>query len=350
MNKKLKKITSLLLFTTFLMGSQMSVAAAPEIMADGTVFDAEYYAQSNPDVVVALGTDVTTLYNHYVSNGKAEGRLAYNPSVDVSAMTNSAAYAVAVDATLRSTDSTYLELKTALPGSYVTFGSYEQDNNMSNGQEPIEWLVLENDGESLFLLSKYVLDAQPYSTAFNVQERKAYPITWEQCSLRAWLNSTFYTTAFNAGEQLRIETSLLDNSISYDSFFKEGITGGNDTFDKVFILSHREIEKYFPLNEIYFYPDGGQMDYNSALRVQATPYAVAQGAVVYTRKEADKTTELLGYLREDAIGYVQWVATRTPDYAYQNWIILTSPFGAYGYRMATHTDICERPAMRISIK
>lgn len=350
MKRKITNALSLLLFTSFFLGSQMSVSAEPAIMTDGTVFDAEYYAQNNPDVVAALGTDMATLYNHYVSNGKAEGRLAYNPMLDVSTIIDVATYAATIDATLRPTDSSYLELKTALPGSYVTFGAYEQDNIKSNGQEPIEWLVLENDGENLFVVSKYALDAQRYSTASDPITREPYPITWEQCNLRAWLNSTFYTASFNPGEQMRIQTSLLDNSISNDPGYKEGITGGNDTYDKVFILSCKETEKYFPLVERYYYPDGGHMDYTSALRVQATPYAIAQGAEVFTRKEADRTTSLLGYLREDAIGYVNWVATRTPGYWDQYWITLTSPFGAYGYRVATCTDICTRPAMRINIK
>jgi hypothetical protein len=43
------------------------------------VFDADYYAQNNPDVVQALGTDANALYSHYVNFGKTEGRLPYAP-------------------------------------------------------------------------------------------------------------------------------------------------------------------------------------------------------------------------------------------------------------------------------
>ena len=50
--------------------------AAPKTMADGTVFDAEFYAATYPDVVAVLGTDEALLYQHYVTNGKAEGRMA----------------------------------------------------------------------------------------------------------------------------------------------------------------------------------------------------------------------------------------------------------------------------------
>ena len=61
----------------------LSALAAPEVMPDGNVFDAEYYADNNQDVVNALGTDKTLLYQHYVMFGKAEGRLPYDPSVEI---------------------------------------------------------------------------------------------------------------------------------------------------------------------------------------------------------------------------------------------------------------------------
>jgi uncharacterized protein YkwD len=56
--------------------------AAPEIMPDGTVFDGEYYAENNPDVVAAMGTDTAALYAHYQVCGKTEGRLATAASAD----------------------------------------------------------------------------------------------------------------------------------------------------------------------------------------------------------------------------------------------------------------------------
>ena len=56
------------LFTT------MDMQAAPKTMPDGTVFDAEFYAETYPDVKDAVGSDETALYDHYVNYGKAEGR------------------------------------------------------------------------------------------------------------------------------------------------------------------------------------------------------------------------------------------------------------------------------------
>ena len=46
------------------------VQAAPRKMQDGGIFDADYYAQNNPDVVKAYGTtDPSTLYSHYENFG-----------------------------------------------------------------------------------------------------------------------------------------------------------------------------------------------------------------------------------------------------------------------------------------
>lgn len=56
---------------------QITSQASPKKMSDGGIFDAEYYAEQNPDVVAAVGTSEAALYNHYETVGKSEGRLPY---------------------------------------------------------------------------------------------------------------------------------------------------------------------------------------------------------------------------------------------------------------------------------
>ncbi len=43
-------------------------------------------------------------------------------------------------------------------GDVIYFGSYEQDNNLSNGKEEIEWIVLAKENRKALLISKYALD------------------------------------------------------------------------------------------------------------------------------------------------------------------------------------------------
>ena len=66
----------------------MSVMAAPKTMPDGTLFDAEYYAANNPDVVAAFGTSEAALYSHYQTFGRREGRLPVAPPAQNPASTS----------------------------------------------------------------------------------------------------------------------------------------------------------------------------------------------------------------------------------------------------------------------
>ena len=122
-------------------------------------------------------------------------------------------------------------------GNYVTFGHYEQDNNTSNGKEAIEWLVLDVQGNKVFLVSRYNLDVQPYN-------KTSGSVTWEKCTLRTWLNNDFLNSAFTANEQRAILTTNVDNSSS-QGYSGWNTSGGNNTQDKVFLLSYAEAWKYF---------------------------------------------------------------------------------------------------------
>ena len=82
-------------------------------------------------------------------------------------------------------------------GDTVTFGKYEQDITYAqDGKEDIEWTVLDIQGDSYLLISKYGLDAKPFN--FQQEEDSENPnyVTWETCSLREWLNNDFLNMAF----------------------------------------------------------------------------------------------------------------------------------------------------------
>ena len=49
-------------------------------------------------------------------------------------------------------------------GDTVVFGHYEQDNDLSNGKEPIEWIVVTRYGNRYLLISKKVLNYQVSSS------------------------------------------------------------------------------------------------------------------------------------------------------------------------------------------
>jgi len=110
----------------------------------------------------------------------------------------------------------------------------------------IEWLVLEEDGGKVLLLSKFVILDKAYNTEF-------VPVTWEVCTLRSYLNNEFFNS-FSPEERERIaETRVINDDVMSSLWYyaNYGITswlvpGGNDTDDRVFLLSHDETMKYFP--------------------------------------------------------------------------------------------------------
>ena len=119
-----------------------------------------------------------------------------------------------------------------------TFGSYEQDGDSSNGKEPIEWLVLDRDGDKVLLISKYALDYQSFMPFY---EPVTEHYTWEGCSLRRWLNGTFLNAAFSADERQRLLTTTVITSPG--SLHREN--GPVTTEDRVFLLSNTEVYAYF---------------------------------------------------------------------------------------------------------
>ena len=125
-------------------------------------------------------------------------------------------------------------LKGVEVGDYIEFGAYEQDNNTSNGEEPIEWRVLEVEGNRALLISEKALDCVEYNEMWA-------DITWEDCTLREWLNNEFINEAFSSSEKSQIPTVKVEAEDNPEY----GTEAGNDTEDKVFLLSIDEAEKYF---------------------------------------------------------------------------------------------------------
>ena len=80
-------------------------------------------------------------------------------------------------------------------GDTVLYGEYEQDNNVENGKEVVEWIVIDKTKDSVFLLAKSCLSAQQYHTSDdNV-------IEWKESSLRMWLNDNFINDIFSKEQQ-----------------------------------------------------------------------------------------------------------------------------------------------------
>ncbi len=138
-----------------------------------------------------------------------------------------------------------------VPGTSIFFGRWQQAS--ADRISPIEWLVLENSGTEILVISRFALDVIPC-------HNEAMDITWSDCDLRHWLNNDFLNAAFTPEEQASIAYSWLPNISNPES----NSGGGYKSRDRIFCLSLQEAEKYF------------KSDADRAC--SPTPYTLSRGA------------------------------------------------------------------------
>jgi hypothetical protein len=99
--------------------------------------------------------------------------------------------------------------------------------------EEIEWFKAAETEEKLLLVSRYGLETKMFS-----EERCR---TWNECSLRRWLNEDFLSEAFTDEERRMILTTRVepDPNPEYDTF------PGEACEDRLFVLSLGEYGEYF---------------------------------------------------------------------------------------------------------
>ena len=149
-------------------------------------------------------------------------------------------------------------------GDTIKFGNYVQERSGTSAKKPIEWIVLKiNSDSSLVLMSKYALDSKQYNN-------RTSSVTWESCTLRKWLNETFYNAAFSASEKKKILTTTVVNE--KNPYY--GTNGGKNTSDKVWLLSINEVCDYYSSSSVFSY-----FKNDTARLCIPTKYAIAQGAV-----------------------------------------------------------------------
>ena len=216
--------------------------------------DGKYYVDSNGKML----KDTITPDGYYVDvNGEYNENSMYSYVTQQSSVIQNQSSNIANEVLLNQIQKAklvpqYAQDTTVDQIDTVTFGSYYQNN--SSTKEPIEWLVLDRQGNKALLLSKYILDCKCYNEEHE-------DVTWETCTLRNWLNNTFYNTAFNNNEKNYILTT---NVINSDNTV-HNTRGGNNTNDKVFLLSFDEVKKYFYQSNMH--------DSNKRLATSGTNYA-----------------------------------------------------------------------------
>ena len=123
----------------------------------------------------------------------------------------------------------YVDISSAEVGSRVLFGHYKGSKG---------WIVLDKQDDKLLILSENAI----CDKAFN-EERVS--VTWSTRSLRHWLNTDYLKQAFSEGEL----ESIADTSVYTEPSPGWKSTPGENTIDKVFLLSIEEAEMYFSNNK-----------------------------------------------------------------------------------------------------
>lgn len=111
-------------------------------------------------------------------------------------------------------------------GDRVYFGEWK-------GQQ-ILWRVLSTDDDKLLLLSEYALFERKYDNDGSNE--------WSSASVRKFLNKKFIANAFTDEEAGLLVPTLLEAEVD----LRYGTSSGEDTEDKVFLLSYSDI-----MNEAY---------------------------------------------------------------------------------------------------
>lgn len=198
-----------------------------------------------------------------------------------------------------------------LPGTTKTFGHFEQDNKDLNGAETIEWIALAQNDNEVLIVSVLGLEAFSYYKGEGASD-------WENSSIRAWLNGTFYQNAFSAEEKDNIiqETIIQHKNKDYP-YCKQGA----DTLDCVFLLSLEEYTEY-----IY---NNGNIDTECCYGIPST--------YVAEKLKADITSETQWW----------WLRTSSGD---NTTACAVTGYGVidYGFKSIHNTTGMVRPAMWVN--
>ena len=146
--------------------------------------------------------------------------------------------------------------------------------------DPIRWRVIAVEGGKAFLMADRLLDCQPYHTEEG-------PVAWENSTIRSWLNGLaggenaagadwrgrgFVDRAFSEAER----AAILPTRVANRPNARYRTDCGNDTEDRVFLLSNEDVFGSPSAAAHGFYAGNGKDD--PAKRFRSTPYAKCRGA------------------------------------------------------------------------
>ena len=236
----------------------------------------------------------------------------------------------------------------------IWFGNYYQSDITGKLKDPIKWKILSIDGNDAFLLADKaleqmsycegtVIDPEPDQYGMIKKEIKTDTLTWENCTLRSFLNGydgksnvteidytedNFLDTAFTKEEQ----EGILTTTVTADANPDKNSPQGKDTEDKIYLLSVKEVR-----NSAYGFTSADSKRYYN------TPNYTFVGG-----RSGEKAK--VGVAQR--LGYSWW--TRTSGQEYSGRYIYPVSVGLYGEveTQGGYADSCGfgvRPAMHVDL-
>ena len=148
--------------------------------------------------------------------------------------------------------------------------------------EPIRWRILSESDGSAFIMADGII-ANPYyhrtTSSTTIEGETVYANNYKHSDIRAWLNDEFLNTAFGEVAQGLIETTEVDNSV-YSTGHSSNAYACENTFDKVFLLSYREV-----VNSEYGFASDSTFD--AARRMTVSDYARSTGVYMISSGSGD---------------------------------------------------------------
>ena len=272
----------------FAVAAQASIAQVSSLVVHARVWDGDGQEIDAPDLtLVAQGSEPLTLL------GTAAVKTAYLPWPENAADWSVESAEAKVETGLGVAPVVKLgcwppakEDGAALSGGPSQTAASQLDDTLAPGEglssrqaspERIEWYVIAQENTRRLLLSKRVIDCLPF-------DERGDGVTWEECTLRSWLNDEFFNGAFSWQEWPRVMPTDLANSSNPDFSF---VLCGSVTRDRVFCLSLQEVERYLDVPQEEWSDGKREPGAHLELVAEPTDWAILRG-VGAGREAADE--------------------------------------------------------------
>ena len=206
----------------------------------------------------------------------------------------------------------YESKKTPEIGSIISFGGYD-------------WLTLEVQNDKALVLSDKIIEKKTYN-------QKQEDVTWETCTLRSYLNGTFYNMFSPQDRERIVETRIRTNDNPwYD------IQGGSATKDRIFLLSIEEAVQYFG--------DSGGLQSREGWYWE-NDYVLKDGKGQWINDQYNKKR-----IAKNASGTALWWWLRSPGFFTFNAAFVDADgcLSVYGYNAANNNSGGVRPALWLNL-